>query len=158
MRVTIIPAEDMHFTALIAGTPLPGLGVADGGIETPDVLTMLRASAANIRPQFAPAAWLIVHDSEIVGLCSLVAPPEAGTIHIGYGIAASRRRQGHASAGVQAVVAWARKDSRVSRVAAETAVDNRPSQQVLEHCGFTRIGTRIDDEDGALICWSCAAT
>jgi RimJ/RimL family protein N-acetyltransferase len=154
MQVSIIPAEDGHFAALIAGTPLPGLGVVEGGIEAPDVLAMLRDLAATIRPQFAPAAWLIVHDFKIVGLCSLVAPPETGTIHIGYGIAASRRRLGFASTGVQAVVAWARQDARVRLVAAETAVDNLPSQHVLEHCGFTRTGTRIDDEDGALICWS----
>jgi len=155
--VRIIQADDLHFAALIAGTPLPGLAVADGGIEAADVLAMLRDLAATIRPQFAPAAWLIVDDAEIVGLCSLVALPEAGTIHIGYGIAASRRRLGHAIAGVRAVVEWARLDARVSQVSAETAVDNRPSQLVLEHAGFIRTGTRVDDEDGALICWSLAA-
>jgi RimJ/RimL family protein N-acetyltransferase len=156
VAVRIIAADDLHFAALIAGTPLPGLGVADGGIESPEVLAMLRDLAATIRPQFAPAAWVIVHDAEIVGLCSLVAPPDAGTIHIGYGIAASRRRHGHASAGVQAVAEWARHDLRVSRVAAETALDNLPSQRVLEQSGFTRTGIRIDHEDGALICWGLA--
>lgn len=150
---TIRTASDADFAALIAGHAPDGLSLPDGGIESPDVLAMLRQLAADIAAEFAPSAWLIVADGEVAGLCSLVARPANGSIHIGYGIAPARRRRGHAAAGVASVLEWARHDPRVLQVAAETSVDNLPSQLVLERCGFVRIGTRHDLEDGALICW-----
>ncbi|MFN4091495.1 MAG: GNAT family N-acetyltransferase [Brevundimonas sp.] len=152
----LVEALDADFVALIEGRAPRGLTLADGGVGPPAVLEMLRGLAGTIRPGFAPAAWMIVRDGEIVGLCSVVKPPAGGSVDIGYGIADSRQKRGFASLAVGEVLDWARGDDRVAIVTAETSIDNPASQRVLERNGFHRIGTRDDDEDGALICWSAA--
>ncbi len=151
----LIEATDAHFAALIAGEPPGGLAVAEGGVEAPEVLAMLRGLSAEVGESFQPNAWLIVEDGEVVGLTSLVRTPYVGdTVMIGYGVAASRRRRGIAGRAVAELLAWARADWRVATVTAETAIDNAASQRVLEANGFARTGEREDEEDGALFCWA----
>ncbi|WP_165190236.1 GNAT family N-acetyltransferase [Caulobacter soli] len=151
----LIEATDAHFADLIAGRDPDGLRVAEGGVEAPEVLAMLRGLSAEVGESFTPNAWLIVEDGEVVGLTSLVRTPYVGdTVMIGYGVAASRRGRGIAKRAVAEVLAWARTDFRVSTVTAETAVDNAASQRVLQANGFTRSGEREDEEDGPLFCWS----
>jgi RimJ/RimL family protein N-acetyltransferase len=151
----LIEATDAHFAALIAGESPDGLAVAEGGVETPEVLAMLRGLSAEVGESFEPNAWLIVEDGEVVGLTSLVRTPYVGdTVMIGYGVAASRRRRGIATRAVAEVLAWARGDRRVTTVTAETAVDNDASRRVLETNGFAKSGEREDEEDGPLFCWS----
>ncbi len=151
----LIEATDAHFAALIAGEAPDGLTVAEGGVETPEMVAMLRGLSAEVGESFQPNAWLIVEDGEVVGLTSLVRKPYVGdTVMIGYGVAASRRRRGIATRAVADLLAWARGDYRVSTVVAETSIHNGPSQRVLEANGFTRTGERTDEEDGALFCWS----
>ena len=153
----LIEATDAHFADLIAGRVPQGLRVAEGGVETPRMLAMLRGLSAEVSESFQPNAWLIVEDGEVVGLCSLVRTPYVGdSVMIGYGVAASRRRRGIAGRAVAQLLAWARSDYRVATVTAETAIHNGPSQRVLEANGFTRTGEREDEEDGPLLCWSVA--
>lgn len=151
---TIAEARDVDFADLIAGNP-PEIAPQSAGIEVAPTaaLEMLRALAARIRPDFAPAAWLVVEDSCVVGLCSLVLEPKDGTITIGYGIAPQCWSKGVATRAVGKLLEWARNDPRVLVVAAETSTGNIGSQRVLERNGFLRTGSRIDEEDGPLICW-----
>lgn len=151
---TICEASDADFLALLDGRAPEDLRLPEGTFEDPAVLSMLRELANTIRPAFSPASWKIVERGEIVGLCSLVKAPVDGSIEIGYGVTQSRRGQGHASKAVHALVTWARQDPRVTLCKAETSVKNEPSQRVLQNSGFVRAGTRTDDEDGDLICWS----
>jgi len=151
----LIEATDAHFAALIAGRAPDGLTVAEGGVETPEVLAMLRALSAEVGESFQPNAWLIVEDGEVVGLTSLVRTPYVGdTVMIGYGVAASRRGRGIARRAVAELLAWARADWRVTTVTAETSIHNAASQRVLEANGFARTGQRTDEEDGELVCWA----
>lgn len=154
----IIEAYDSDFEALLAGKGPRGLKLPDGTFEDPAVLTMLRELAESIRAIFAPASWLVVEHGEVVGLCSLVRRPSNGAVDIGYGIMQARRTRGNATAAVKALVRWARGDERVHLCRAETSIHNRPSQRVLERNGFLRIGTRHDEEDGDLFCWSLPVT
>ena len=71
----LIEATDAHFADLIAGRVPQGLRVAEGGVETPRMLAMLRGLSAEVSESFQPNAWLIVEDGEVVGLCSLVRTP-----------------------------------------------------------------------------------
>ncbi|ANB18513.1 GCN5-related N-acetyltransferase [Dokdonella koreensis DS-123] len=48
---------------------------------------------------------------------------------------------------------WACRTPGINALTAETGVDNAASQRVLVRNGFVQIGERLDDEDGALICW-----
>ena len=140
----LIEAGDAEFAALLSDK---------SSIATTEVLEMLAKLAANIRPSFAPSAWQVSIDGEIVGLCSLVRAPADGIVTIGYGIAPEHIGKGHASAAVRDIIIWAHGDDRVHAVCAETSLDNVASQRVLEHNDFARTGERVDDEDGALICW-----
>ena len=150
----LIEAEASDFALLLAGAAPPPLTlVEDSEVAPPQVLQMLADLAASIRTYFAPAAWMIVEDGEVVGLLSTVRPPSAGEFHIGYGVAPSRRRRGIAGRAVTDVVAWAAADARIVRITAETSVDNLPSQRVLEVNGFRITGTREDAEDGSLFTW-----
>jgi len=150
----IVPAEQAHFAALVAGErPHPWRLAPGEPIAPAEVLAMLGELADTIRPQFDPAAWLVIEDGEVVGLISLVVPPAQGTIRIGYGVAAGRAGQGVATRAVGDLLDWARADHRVDRVTAETGHHNIASHRVLERNGFVRIGTRFDAEDGHLIVW-----
>jgi RimJ/RimL family protein N-acetyltransferase len=152
----LIEATDADFEQMVKGHAPGRFRLADGGLETLETQEMLRELARTIRPIFTPASWLLVEGHEVVVLCSLVRQPADGGIDIGYGVAQSRRKQGFASAAVAMLLSWARDDRRVLTVRAETSVLNLPSQQVLEHNKFKRIGERIDGEDGEMICWSAA--
>ncbi|EGF89903.1 acetyltransferase GNAT family protein [Asticcacaulis biprosthecium C19] len=127
--------------------------MADGGIAPDTVLAMLRGLANTIRPTCDPAAWWIIEDDEIIGLCSITAGPTDAAIDIGYGVATSRQGRGAASRGVGEVLKWATERPDLIAVTAETSVANLASQRVLERNGFQRAGTRTDAEDGELICW-----
>jgi RimJ/RimL family protein N-acetyltransferase len=150
----ISEACDDDFAALLAGVPPRELSLPDGGGEDHQILSMLRDLAAGIKPAFSPASWMLIDGREIVGLCSIVKLPASDGIDIGYGVAATRRSRGFATAGVGCLLDWARTDNRVSVVRAETSIENLPSQRVLERNRFRRIGHRIDEQDGELICWS----
>ena len=146
----IIETQATDFAALIEMRAPRGLVLADTPVAPVAVLQMLALLDAQIRQSFAPSSWLIVDGLEIVGLCSITSISAQGSIDIGYGIAPSRQGRGMASA---AVVDWARSAPAVTAITADTATDNVASQRVLSRNGFIRIGERIDDEDGALICW-----
>jgi len=116
---------------------------------------MLADLAEVVRESFSPAAWLIVEDNEVVGLCSVKAPPSGGVIDIGYGVAPTRQNRGIAGRAIGEIVAWARKVPQVRAVTAETTPANFASQRVLERNGFVKVGKRVDEEDGPVLCWRC---
>ena len=152
-REMIQEALDADFEAVLSGRAPAGLRLPDSPLAEPNVLAMLRELANGIRPCFAPASWMIISDREIVGLCSLVKPPTDGAIDIGYGIAGSCRSKGHASGAVADLLLWARANEKLKTCKAETSVSNTSSQWVLETNGFIQTGTRMDAEDGEMICW-----
>jgi RimJ/RimL family protein N-acetyltransferase len=150
----LIEATDADLASIIHGRSIASGVVAEGGLAAPETLLMLRELATVIRASFAPSAWLIVEEGEVRGLCSITKPPlPGGVIEIGYGVAASRWGRGTASRAIGQLLEWARSDSRVNAVIAETSVDNPLSQRVLERNGFARVGQRIDAEDGEVVCW-----
>lgn len=153
----IIAATATDFAALRAGkAPRGQFHLPDSDIAPGEILAMLAALADQVRADFDPAAWMIIENSEIVGLCSVTRPPQRGELNIGYGVAPTRQGRGLASRAVGDILRWLSDDPRVERVTAETAVDNAASQRVLERNGFSRCGARHDAEDGQLICWEIA--
>ncbi len=153
----IISLTSSAFDALADGVVPSGLRLLqDSAIASREVLRMLSDLNRAIAADFTPSAWMIVDGDEVVGLCSIIRPPESGELHIGYGVAPSREGRGMATAAVAELLDWARSDPRVKSVSAETAVDNVASQRVLERNGFSPTGRRSDPEDGPLICWAVA--
>jgi RimJ/RimL family protein N-acetyltransferase len=151
----IVETTGEDYASLLLGRAPRNFTLSDTPIAPPEVLHMLADVAACVRATFSPASWLIVEQGEVVGLCSVTRPPQGGVIDIGYGIAPSRQRRGFASGAIRDVVDWARGHDDVVAVTAETFVTNIASQIVLRRAGFRKIGERIDDEDGPLICWRC---
>jgi len=85
---------------------------------------------------------------DAVGGIGFIHPPEQGEAEVGYGLAESARGRGLATEALRAVAEWA-KAHGVTLLVAMTALDNRPSQRVLERVGFSRLpGTIEDGEDG----------
>ncbi|KKC31114.1 GNAT family N-acetyltransferase [Devosia psychrophila] len=157
--IRLVAATDVHFAALATNEAPVGFHLPDGGIDAREVIEMLGALARTVRTQIDPAAWLIVSDEEVVGLCSItkcfVSP---GVVEIGYGIAPERRGRGFATRAVGILLVLARADKRIAIVVAETAVDNLRSQAALEKNGFVRTGGRVDPDDGAVYCWQVAVS
>jgi RimJ/RimL family protein N-acetyltransferase len=153
--VTLVAASDADFAWMIrgSGSSERGFALPPGGVDDVPHLEMLRGVARRLRSDGIPL-WMIVAGHEVVGLCSYKhAPTIDGHVEIGYGIAASRRRRGHASDAVAMLLDAARTDPDIRAVLADTVVDNAASQRVLVKNGFRRIGTRTDPVDGELVLW-----
>lgn len=146
-------ASKADYNAMISGQAPTDLRLADTEVAPQPIISMLSNVADEVRAEFSPTSWLIMNDGELVSLCSIVKPPRCGVVELGYGIAPSRRRQGHASSAVAEIAEWARARPDVTALVAETTHDNPGSQSVLVSNGFSRTGERVDDEDGPLICW-----
>ena len=85
-------------------------------------------------------------------------PGDDGRVEIGYGLSPEARGKGYATELVGALVDWLLARPEVSAVTAETSVENRASQRVLEKCNFVRVGERTDEEDGPLYLWEKLST
>jgi [ribosomal protein S5]-alanine N-acetyltransferase len=98
------------------------------------------------------AAWgprFFVADAppRLVGWGGFKGPPRDGVVELGYEIAESCRRRGHATAAVRAMVAEAFAAQDVTMVIAHTLPQRNPSNQLLERLGFKFDGElRQDDE------------
>ncbi len=153
--MTLVAATEADFAWMIRGDGLSerGFALPPGGVDEVPHLEMLRGVARRLRSDGIPL-WMIIAGDEVVGLCSYKDAPTAdGCVEIGYGIAPARRRRGHATGAVSALLGAARTDPDVRTVLAETVVDNVASQRVLIKNGFRRIGTRTDPVDGELVLW-----
>ncbi len=151
----LLEATDQHFAWLLGEAEAPdGLHQPPGGIDEDSVLRIVRGLVEGLHQAGCRSHWLIVNGSEAVGSCGLKYPPSpSGTAEIGYGVAASRQRRGLAAEAVSLMLEEVARIGGVSVLSAETAEDNLASQRVLERNGFSRTGTRIDAEDGKLVCW-----
>jgi RimJ/RimL family protein N-acetyltransferase len=155
-ETAIVEASDADFEAMIDGRArLPnGLVPAPGGVEDRVVLERLRRLSERLRDTNVGGIRMMIADGEVVGTCGVKGEPSpGGDVEIGYGVSASRRRRGHATRAVAALVAAIRRDPAIRTVTAETLVDNVASQGVLKRCGFRYAGTRFDPNDGELIVW-----
>jgi RimJ/RimL family protein N-acetyltransferase len=155
--MTLLEVTDDDFAAMLRRDALlrAGLSQPPGGVDEPEVLEHVRRLASNLRRDGFPGGhWMMVVNGEVVGLCGFKAPPSSdGEIELGYGIAESRRRRGHATAAVEAVIEAIRHNPDVRAIIALTAVGNVASRKVLEGNAFERVGTRIDPNDGEVLLW-----
>jgi len=77
----------------------------------------------------------------LVGSGGFKGPPQPdGTVELGYSVLPQYRGRGYATEAVAALLLWAFSHNEVTRVIAETALENRSSVRVLKKLGFTCIG------------------
>jgi RimJ/RimL family protein N-acetyltransferase len=86
--------------------------------------------------------FLILDDADrVAGECGTKTPPDsAGTVEVGYGLAAQSRGRGLGGAAVAELVARLRREPGVRAIEAEVHIDNEPSRRILQRLGFDRIG------------------
>ena len=131
-----------------------GLIMAEGGLNPPEVIAMLRGVTAQVAEgESRPVAWLASEDGVVAAMVSFTKQSPNGRYELGYGTAPAFEGQGVMTRTLAALLPLARAQGH-DGLTAETSVDNPGSQRVLEKNGFVRTGTRDDPEDGALVCWA----
>ncbi|HEY2709790.1 MAG TPA: GNAT family N-acetyltransferase [Caulobacteraceae bacterium] len=150
--LVLIPSTDAHFAWMLDEASAPdGLQRSPGRVDEPWVLKWLRRTLPRLGGR---GGYLMVVDGEVVGMISYKVPPNAEReVEIGYGVAADRRRRGHATRAVALLIEAARDDDRVDALVAETTLANLPSQRALEANGFRQTGRGMDDDEGEVIVW-----
>jgi len=153
----LVELSEGDIAAMLAGRGevRPVMAQPPGGVDDVAVLGHVGRMAARMRAAGEGGGqYMMVVAGEVVGLCGIKAAPSLeGEVEIGYGVAASRRRRGYATAAVAALVATLARDERVLRVLALTVPGNVASQRALAANGFTRTGTQVDAGDGEVIRW-----
>lgn len=94
-------------------------------------------------------AWYAVRidddDSVLCGSIGFKGPPdEQGIVEIGYSVLPEFQGQGLATEMVAAIVQWAKNQPLVTRIEAETNIDNKASMRVLEKNNFIYINVGIE--------------
>lgn len=153
----IVPVTLAVADALLAGddvfTARYGMTIVPGYLDEPEVLPAVRAAlAAGTPPEWY--SHLIGHRETltVVGFGGYKGPPVAGEVEIGYSIAPTHRRRGHATAAVAQLVDRARARG-VEVVSAHTMPEESASTRILTRAGFARVGVIVDQELGGLWRW-----
>jgi RimJ/RimL family protein N-acetyltransferase len=107
------------------------------------------AAAAHNRPLGAFGTYQVIRraDDLVIGDVGFMGPPDAtGAVSVGCAITEDARGEGYATEALTALLEWARGQSGLTCVLADTTRSNLASQRLLERVGLHRIG-----EDGELI-------
>jgi [ribosomal protein S5]-alanine N-acetyltransferase len=116
--------------------------------------TMLRAeltlaAAAQKRPLGEYGTYQVIRraDDQVIGDVGFMGPPDAtGAVSVGCAITEDARGQGYGTEALAALLDWARGQSGLTCVLADTTRSNLASQRLLERVGLHRVG-----EDGELL-------
>jgi len=101
----------------------------------------LRASAEHGEQQpFGYYRISLLTDGRAIGGIGFKGQPAGGCVEIGYGLASSARGHGYAAEAVSAVLSVA-ADHSLSKVIADTTLDNIASQRTLIRAGFRLVGS-----------------
>src|SRR5919197_1739626 len=136
---------------LAAGRPHDGHPWSHG---YPLASTLLRAeltlaAAARRSPLGEFGTYQVIRraDGHVIGDVGFMGPPDAtGAVSVGCAITEDARGQGYATEAMAALLAWAREQSGLTCVLADTTRSNLASQRLLERVGLHRVG-----EDGELL-------
>lgn len=140
----IDPAEGER---IVARSPSPSDLWADDFPFEGDVVAVgmfLRATAegGEQRP-FGYYRIARLSDGTAVGGIGFKGQPDGGCAEVGYGLAPSARGHGYAAEAVVALLAVAAEHG-VTKVVADTTLDNVASQRTLTRAGFRLVG--VDDD------------
>ena len=106
-----------------------------------------------------PAPWsttfLIVNneDHRIVGGCGFKNAPMNGRVEVGYGVSPAVRGRGAATAALKLLFHRA-SEAGATEVLAEVTPTNHASTRVVQKAGFSKVGSRVDDDNEYVIQWA----
>jgi RimJ/RimL family protein N-acetyltransferase len=137
----ITPAEAQR---IVSQAPGPDDTWADGFPREDDLDglgMLLRAGGdATEAPPFGSMLITERASGNAIGSIGFYGPPdEAGQITIGYGLVEQYRGRGLGTEALEALIAYCRTRPEVAAILADTEVENKVSQRVLEKSGFTLI-------------------
>jgi RimJ/RimL family protein N-acetyltransferase len=146
-RLQLHPIDVAEGERIVARSAAPGDVWADDFPFEGDVGAVrgfLRATAAHgeQRP-FGYYRITRLADGRAVGGVGFKGRPTGGCVEIGYGLVPSARGRGYAAEAVAVLLAVAASHG-LSRVIADTTLDNVASQRTLVRAGFRLVGT--DDQ------------
>jgi len=107
-----------------------------------------------------PALWctpfLILSKSRevVLGGCTFKGMPVNGTVEIGYGVAASQRGRGIATAAVAQLLQIATLSGNVQEVVAHIVPDNLASAKVVSRLGFSKGDPLVDPDGETVVRWT----
>ena len=127
---------------------LGGLEVAEGWLDFPQALPVVRAGVAAdpSSTRWGTRFFLLEEPRTLVGWGGFKGPPTGGVVELGYAVAPGLRGQGVASAAVGELLREAFAVREVTAVIAHTLAEPGPSVRVLEKAGF-RLDGHVDDEE-----------
>lgn len=156
MPLTLVQLELCQLEALQTDpTQLDGIPVVGGALPPRFILDGAASALKKGSLPLWSSPFLFVEGSlpRAVGSGGFKGAPVNGRVEIGYGVAEEYRGRGLATEAVSELVRLAFLQANVVAVFAETAVDNGPSQRVVEKAGFRRTGERDAGEDGVVYQW-----
>jgi RimJ/RimL family protein N-acetyltransferase len=144
--------------ALLAGDEIFaerfGMPVAPGYLDFPEALPRTRDELRSGMPCDWYSHLIIDADTNtVVGFGGYKGPPAGGEVEIGYSIAPSHQRRGHATAAAQLLIDKARAAGEVTVVCAYTLAEPNASTRVLTRCGLTMTEVVEDGEVGQMWRW-----
>jgi RimJ/RimL family protein N-acetyltransferase len=150
-RLELVLLEPASARALAAGLNHNGHPWASGYPLGSTLLSaeLTAAAAAQDRPlgQFGTYQLIRRADDCVIGDAGFMGPPDAtGAVLLGVAITEDARGQGYATEALCVLLDWARCQSGLTCVLADTTRSNLASQRLLERVGLHRIG-----EDGELL-------
>jgi RimJ/RimL family protein N-acetyltransferase len=150
-RLELVLLEPEIARALAAGRNVNGHPWACGYPLGSTLLSaeLTAAAAAQRRPLGEFGMYQVVRraDGCVIGDVGFMGPPDAtGAVLLGCAITEDARGQGYATEALCALLDWARGQSGLTCVLADTTRSNLASQRLLERVGLRRIG-----EDGELL-------
>jgi RimJ/RimL family protein N-acetyltransferase len=143
-RLLLHPIDIPEGERIVARNPEPADAWADdfpfdGDVRAVEVFLRATAEAGEQQP-FGYYRITCLADGLAIGGIGFKGQPSDGCVEIGFGLAPSARGHGYAAEALVALVSIA-ANRGVSRVIADTAVDNITSQRTLKRVGFRLVGT-----------------
>jgi RimJ/RimL family protein N-acetyltransferase len=111
----------------------------DGDVGAVGMFLHASATKGDQRP-FGYYRLTRLSDGQAIGGVGFKGQPDAGCVEIGYGLVPSARGNGYATEAVLALLPFV-ADHGVSKVIADTALDNIASQRTLIRAGFNLVGS-----------------
>lgn len=151
-RLDLVLLEPASARALMSGTGMQNgrawaAGYPMGSSLLRAELTLAAAAHKHSLGGFGSYQVIRRADEQVIGDVGFMGPPDAtGAVNVGCAITEDARGQGYATEALTAVLDWAREQSGLTCVLADTTRSNIASQRLLERVGLHRIG-----EDGELI-------
>jgi len=138
-RLLLVPQTMDAARALLDGEDC-GLPLAEG-FPHADTFDALRMWVQHGGPDDGGWFVTLAEDGRVIGDCGTHGPvDDAGTVEIGYGLAAPFRGRGFGTELVGALSGWLAAQPSVRVVTASVEVGNEPSRRLLDRLGFVLTG------------------